>query len=54
MPLTWRDAIARLNASPVMNEYLGQRYVQLYCESKFKELMKYYDYISLREYEWYL
>ncbi len=54
MPLTWRDAIARLNASPIMNEYLGTPYVQLYCDSKLKELVKYYDHISLREYEWYL
>jgi glutamine synthetase len=54
MPLTWRDAIGRLNASPIMNDYLGGSYLKLYCDSKLKELTKYYDYISTREYEWYL
>jgi glutamine synthetase len=54
LPLTWRDAIVRFNNSALMNEYLGTPYVQLYCESKLKELTKYYDFISLREYEWYL
>ncbi|HEY5701299.1 MAG TPA: glutamine synthetase family protein [Gammaproteobacteria bacterium] len=54
MPLTWRDAIARLQNSAILNNYLGTPYMDLYCASKLNELMKFYDYISLREYDWYL
>lgn len=54
MPLTWRDAITRLQNSALLAGYLGANYLNLYCAAKLKELEKFYDYISLREYDWYL
>jgi glutamine synthetase len=54
MPLTWHHALARLEHSELLSAYLGKPYVDLYCATKQKEMVKFYNDISSREYDWYL
>lgn len=54
MPLDWGEAIERLAESPVLSDYLGEEYLQLYCETKRVERRSFLDHISRREYDWYL
>ena len=54
LPLSWESAIDRTQSSPLMIDYLSKESVDLYCETKRGEMNALMDYISPREYEWYL
>ncbi len=54
LPLTWPDALDRMQASTLMADYLTRPYVDWYCETKRAELRKFERYVSRQEYAWYL
>ena len=54
MPLELSAAMERLRHGPIMREYLGAQYLELYCETKLRELQAFHRAISPREYGWYL
>ncbi len=54
MPLTWHQAIEVLAQSELFTQTFGPEYLRIYCESKRLEAESFYDYISDREYEWYM
>lgn len=54
LPTDIRQALAlTLNSAP-LKEYLGQEFVEVFCAQRIGELEAYEDYISAREYDWYL
>lgn len=54
LPLNLDAALVALENSPILREYLGGPYLDLYCATKRTELRRYRDAITAREYEWYL
>ena len=54
IPFDLPAAIARLRASRMLREALGDDYVELYCATKQAELSSYLGHITDREYRWYL
>lgn len=54
LPTHLRDALQRFNQSEPLRHYLGERFVQLYCQQKHNELAEFEKEISAREYEWFL
>jgi glutamine synthetase len=54
LPGDWTTAIARLDSSKVMREYLGDRFVDLYATLKRGELDDFSSHVSPLEYAWYL
>jgi glutamine synthetase len=54
IPFDLPTAIARMRASEVLRDYLGDAYVELYCATKEAELASFLDDITPREYQWYL
>lgn len=54
IPFDMPRALARLRASDVLRDYLGEDYVALYCATKEAELASFLDEITPREYLWYL
>ena len=54
IPFYLPSALKRLRNSDVMREYLGDRYVDVYAETKMLEFDKFQHAISPLEYDWYL
>ena len=54
IPFDLLSALARMRDSQVLNSYLGEDYVELYCATKQAEHASFVDQISAREYKWYL
>jgi glutamine synthetase len=54
LPNDWAAAIAQFDQSKVMREYLGGKFVDLYCNLKHGELEDFASYVSPLEYSWYL
>ena len=54
IPFSLERALARLEASSSVAPWLGEGYARLYCETKRAELARFMNFISPREYEWYL
>lgn len=54
LPLTWAHALERLDEATILPEYLGRHYLQMYSATKAAEMEVYRNYISRREYDWYL
>ena len=54
IPFRPRPALERLLGSAVLGDYLGERYLQVYCATKEAELDRFEAIISPAEFEWYL
>ncbi|KEA63153.1 glutamine synthetase family protein [Marinobacterium lacunae] len=54
LPNNLRDALRQLDASPVMNEYLGSEFLDVFVACKESELEEFERTISDLEYSWYL
>jgi len=54
LPNNLRDALRALAASPVMKEYLGQKFIDVFVACKENELAEFERTISDLEYSWYL
>ncbi|MCF8470180.1 MAG: glutamine synthetase family protein [Parvibaculum sp.] len=54
IPFYLPSALKRLRGSSVLREYLGERYVDVYAETKMLEFDKFQRAISPLEYDWYL
>ncbi len=54
LPFDWSSAIDRLRNSEFAADYLSSNYVELFCELKSGEREKFGQYITDREYNWYL
>ena len=54
IPFYLPSALKRLRNSDVMREYLTDRYVDVYAETKMLEFDKFQRAISPLEYDWYL
>jgi glutamine synthetase len=54
LPFDFTSALARLQSSDLLKSYLGEEYVDLYCETKRIELERFEEHIGVREYDWYL
>jgi glutamine synthetase len=54
LPLNLADALAATRASQVLANSLGAEFVDLYCRHRAAETAAFDNYISAREYDWYL
>ena len=54
LPLYLPSALKRFRNSQVMRQYLTDRYVDVYAETKILEFEKFQEAISPLEYDWYL
>jgi len=54
IPFDLLSALARLRGPGILESYLGETYVDLYCATKQAEYASFLDHVSLREYQWYL
>lgn len=54
LPFFLPSALKRLRHSKIMRDYFGDRYVDLYAETKLLEYEKFQRIISPAEYDWYL
>ena len=54
VPFILPSALKRFRNSAIMRDYLGDRYVDLYAETKMLEFEKFQSVISSLEYDWYL
>ncbi len=54
LPFRMQPALKQMAASDVLKDYLGERYVQAYCECKQGELEAFEDIVTAKEYDWYL
>ena len=54
LPMIWENALSCTQSSEFMIDYLTQECVDLYCETKRGEMRALMDYVSPRDYEWYL
>ncbi len=54
LPFDWNAALERLQRASVLRDYLGQPYLDLYCETKRHEMRRFQEYVSPLEYQWYL
>ena len=54
LPMSWESALECTQSSELMIDYFTKECVDLYCETKRGEMKALMDYVSPREYEWYL
>ncbi len=54
LPFDWNAALERLQRASVLRDYLGQLYLDMYCETKRHEMRRFQEYVSPLEYQWYL
>ncbi len=54
IPFDLLSALARLRGSDILEPYLGETYVDLYCATKEAEYASFLDSVTAREYQWYL
>ena len=54
LPLRLADALAATAASDALKSILGTEFIDLYCVHRAAETAEFDNYISTREYDWYL
>jgi len=54
LPTTWTAALAAFEASPVMADYLGERFVAMFAKVKRIEQDRFNEVVSALDYDWYL
>lgn len=54
VPGNWYAAIEALDASAIMRDYLGTRFVDMYCAVKRTEQDRFYSEVTSQDYDWYL
>jgi glutamine synthetase len=47
-------ALAATSTSEVLTRIMGHKFVELYCRHRAAETAEFENYISAREYDWYL
>ena len=54
LPSNWYDALARTEASAFLKDYLGPRFMEIYCAIKRAEQDRFYAQVTELDFEWYL
>lgn len=54
VPGNWYAAVDALHASPIMRDYLGDTFVDMYCAVKRTEQDRFYSEVTALDYDWYL
>jgi glutamine synthetase len=54
LPSNWFSAVDTFAASPVMAEYLGERFQRMFTSVKRTEQDRFFEVVSPLDYDWYL
>jgi glutamine synthetase len=54
LPLSWPEALVAFERSEFVREYLGERFANLYAQTRRGEMQDFSSYVSALEYSWYL
>jgi glutamine synthetase len=54
IPLTWAEALTAFEHSAFVCEYLGERFMRLYTQTRRGEMQDFSSYVSPLEFSWYL
>jgi len=54
LPSNWFAAIEAFEQSEVMNDYLGARFVKMYCALKRQEQDRFFEVVTRLDLDWYL
>ncbi len=54
LPSNWYDALTRTEGSAFLKDYLGQRFLEIYCAIKRAEQDRFYSQVTELDFEWYL
>jgi glutamine synthetase len=54
LPSNWYDALTRTEGSPFLKDYLGPRFMEIYCAIKRAEQDRFYSQVTELDFEWYL
>jgi glutamine synthetase len=54
LPSNWYDALARTEGSSFLKDYLGPRFLEIYCAIKRAEQDRFYSQVTELDFEWYL
>jgi glutamine synthetase len=54
LPANWFAAVAAFEASPVMRDYLGERFVEMFTSVKRTEQDRFFEQVTTIDYDWYL
>jgi glutamine synthetase len=54
LPTNWFSAVDQFEASAVMNDYLGERFVKMFASVKRTEQERFFDAVTAQDYDWYL
>jgi len=54
LPSNWYDALTRTEGSTFLKDYLGSRFMEIYCAIKRAEQDRFYSQVSELDFEWYL
>jgi glutamine synthetase len=54
LPSNWYDALTRTEGSTFLKEYLGPRFLEIYCAIKRAEQDRFYSQVTELDFEWYL
>ncbi len=52
LPATWFAAVDRLEGSKILADYLGKRFVEMFCKVKRIEQDRFFDVVSPLDYDW--
>ncbi len=54
LPSNWYDALTRTEGSTFLKDYLGARFLEIYCAIKRAEQDRFYSQVTELDFEWYL
>jgi glutamine synthetase len=54
LPSNWYDALTRTESSAFLKDYLGARFMEIYCAIKRAEQDRFYSQVTDLDFEWYL
>jgi glutamine synthetase len=54
LPANWFAAVAAFEASAVMRDYLGDRFVNMFTSVKRTEQDRFFEVVTAADYDWYL
>lgn len=54
LPSNWYDALARTEGSHFLKDYLGARFMEIYCAIKSAEQDRFYSQVTELDFDWYL
>lgn len=54
LPSNWYDALARTESSRFLKDYLGARFMEIYCAIKAAEQDRFYSQVTELDFDWYL